>query len=148
MTWKSWLASKDAQTHATSKKELDNMRKLISRDLADAAVKGVSADRRFATAYNAALQAANMVIACAGYRITAKVGHHQLSLEAANLALGASADKLIQYFDTCRRKRNKIDYTQSHVASDTEAAEILIKAREISGMVEGWIAKQHPGLKK
>lgn len=56
------------------------MRELIARDLADAGVAGLSADRRFATAYNAALQAANMAVACAGYRITARTGHHQVSL--------------------------------------------------------------------
>src|SRR5712691_10894901 len=38
------------------------MRALIARDLADAGIVGLSADRRFATAYNAALQAANMAI--------------------------------------------------------------------------------------
>jgi hypothetical protein len=43
-------------------------RALIARDLADASLAGLSADRRFATAYNAALQAANMAIACAGYK--------------------------------------------------------------------------------
>ena len=32
------------------------MRALVARDLADAQVPGLSADRRFATAYNAALQ--------------------------------------------------------------------------------------------
>jgi hypothetical protein len=42
------------------------MRAFVARDLADAKVKTLSADRRFATAYNAALQAANMAIACAG----------------------------------------------------------------------------------
>jgi hypothetical protein len=41
------------------------MRALIARDLADASLAGLSADRRFATAYNAALQAANMAIAYA-----------------------------------------------------------------------------------
>ena len=50
------------------------MRALIARDLADAAVPGLSADRRFATAYNAALQVANTAIASAGYRVTAKTG--------------------------------------------------------------------------
>ena len=74
MTWTSLLANKEAQKHGTSKKELDNMRALIARDLTDAGIAGLSADRRFATAYNAALQAANMAIACAGYRITSKVG--------------------------------------------------------------------------
>jgi len=43
-----------------------NMRALIARDLADASLAGLSADRRFTTAYNTALQAANMAIACAG----------------------------------------------------------------------------------
>ena len=33
------------------------MRALVARDLADSKVAGLSADRRFATAYNAALQA-------------------------------------------------------------------------------------------
>jgi hypothetical protein len=74
VTWTSLLANKEAQKHKTSKKELDNMRALVARDLADASLAGLSADRRFATAYNAALQAANMAIACAGYRIASKVG--------------------------------------------------------------------------
>ena len=85
MTWTSLLANKEAQKHKTSKKELDNMRALIARDLADASLAGLSADRRFATAYNAALQAANMAIACAGYRIVSKVGHHRVSLESTKL---------------------------------------------------------------
>ncbi len=62
MTWTSLLANNEAQKHKTSKKELDNMRALIARDLADASLGGLSADRRFATAYNAALQAANILV--------------------------------------------------------------------------------------
>jgi hypothetical protein len=85
VTWTKLLANKEAQRHKTSKKELDNMRALIARDLADAGIAGLSADRRFATAYNAALQAANMAIVCAGYRIMSKVGHHRVSLESTKL---------------------------------------------------------------
>jgi hypothetical protein len=66
VTWTKLLANKEAQRHETSKKELDNMRALIARDLADTSLAGLSADRRFATAYNAALQAANMAIAGRG----------------------------------------------------------------------------------
>ena len=106
MTWTKLLANKEAQRHKTSKKELDNMRALIARDLADAGIAGLLADRRFATAYNAALQAANMAIACAGYRITSKVGHHRVSLESTKLVLGKPAHKCADYFETCRRKRN------------------------------------------
>ena len=122
------------------------MRELIARDLADAGVAGLSADRRFATAYNAALQAANMAVACAGYRITAKIGHHKVSLESATLALGKSAEELTGYFEICRRKRNQIDYTHSHVASETEAKEIVTNAKYFYELVEAWIANNHAKL--
>jgi uncharacterized protein (UPF0332 family) len=124
------------------------MRALIARDLADASIAGLSADRRFATAYNAALQAANMAMACAGYRIVSKIGHHRVSLESVKLVLGKSADKYADYFEACRRKRNTIDYTFSNVATETEATEILVQASEFYCKIEDWISKNHPSLKK
>jgi uncharacterized protein (UPF0332 family) len=148
VTWTKLLASKDVQKHKTSKKELDGMRALIARDLADAAIAGLSADRRFATAYNAALQAVSMAIACAGYRVTSKMGHHKISLASARLVLGPVAYQYADYFETCRRKRNVIDYSHSQVATETEAREILEKAGQFRQLVEAWIAKNHPALKK
>ena len=148
MTWTKLLANKDAQKRKTSKKELDNMRALIARDLADARLAGLSADRKFATAYNAALQAANMAIACARYRIVSKVGHHRVSLETTKLVLDKPAHKYADYFEACRRKRNTIDYTFSNVATDTESKEIVVQAAEFYNEVENWIAKNHPALKK
>jgi hypothetical protein len=142
------LASKEAQKHKTSKKELDNMRALIARDLADAAIAGLSADRRFAPAYNAALQAANMAIACAGYRVVSKLGHHRVSLESMKFVLGNSAHQHVDYFEICRRKRNTIDYAFSDVATETEANELLLQANGFYNQVEDWIAKNHPSLRK
>jgi allantoicase len=147
VTWTKLLANKEALRHKTSKKELDNMRALIARDLADASLAGLSADRRFATAYNAALQAANMAIACAGYRIMSKVGHHRVSLESTKLVLDKPVHNYADYFETCRRKRNTIDYTFSNVATETEAKEILVHAKRFYGEVEDWITKNHPALK-
>jgi hypothetical protein len=49
MSWRQLLASGSVRKHAATRQELDNLRP--------------SADRRFATAYNAALQLAKMVIA-------------------------------------------------------------------------------------
>src|SRR6185503_9460654 len=42
-----FLASHDVQPHRTSKQELDSLRALVARDLADACVLALSADRRF-----------------------------------------------------------------------------------------------------
>ena len=59
-----------------------------------------------------------------------KVGHHRVSLESTKLVLGKPAHKYADYFETCRRKRNTIDYSFSNVATETEAKEILVQAAE------------------
>lgn len=146
MIWKKLLAEHKVHTHSTSKKELDALRAVITRDLSDAAVKGLSEDRRFATAYNAALQAAKMAIACAGYRLANTPGHHRLTFDAALLALGSSAVRSLDYFETCRRKRNVIDYDHAFVATKTEAEEIVAEAQAFFKLVENWIAAHHPKL--
>jgi hypothetical protein len=85
MSWKRWLAADDIRAHKTSRQELENLRALITRDLADASVPGLSADRRFATAYSAALQAATIAVACSSYRVSAQAGHHAITFQAAVL---------------------------------------------------------------
>lgn len=86
-----------------------------------------------------------MAIACAGYRVVGQ-GHHQVSYEAAELAVGASVSQLVSYFELCRRKRNTLDYDMANVVSDTEAVEVLQKAREFKTEVEAWIAANHPNF--
>lgn len=148
MTWTQLLANNEVKQHKTSKKELDRIRAAVARDLADASLKALSADRRFATAYNAALQSTKMAIACAGYRVTAGTGHHRISFEAVKLAVGKPADLYSDYFDRCRRKRNVIDYDDVNVATETEAEEIMRKAKEFAELIERWIAKNHPALSR
>jgi hypothetical protein len=129
------LAARKIHTHQSSKQELDEFRAVVKRDLADAALPALSEDRRFATAYNAVLQVARMATACAGYRVAAVPGHHALSFECAGPALGKQADRLVLFFDGCRRKRNVIDYTGVEIATATEAAELLQLAEEFSALV-------------
>src|SRR5208283_3678094 len=138
MSWKQLLAERKVYTHQTSKQEHD-LRAVIRRDLADAAIPALSEDRQFATAYNAALQTAKMAIACAGYRVASVPGHHRLTFEGAKLALGKPAEHLADYFDACRRKRNEIDYTGATIATTTEADELLLHAKSFLALVEAWI---------
>jgi hypothetical protein len=148
MTWTKLLRENRVHPHTTSRKELNEIRRLVARDLADAALPGLSEDRRFATAYNAALQTANMAIACAGYRVGSVPGHHRLTFEAAKLALGKAAANLTDYFDSCRRKRNEIDYTGATIATTTEAEELLTHAKAFLALVEGWIESNYPASKR
>ena len=146
MSWQKLLRTNKVHPHTTSGQELAELRRLVARDLADASLTSLSEDRRFATAYNAALQTAKMAIACSGYRVASVPGHHRITFEAAALALGNSSEPLTDYFDACRRKRNEIDYTGAAIATETEAEEILLHARAFLKMVEGWVAKSHPAL--
>lgn len=145
MSLAAFLASKRIERHLTSSNELAGLRKLIARDMADAIVPGLSADRTFATAYNAVLQLSKMVLACAGYRVSATLpGHHQTTFEVAGLILGAPGRQLTDYFETCRRKRNVIDYDSAEVTKDSQASELLEKAAGYRSLVDGWIAKNKP----
>src|ERR1700723_2688351 len=147
MSWTKLLAARKIHTHQSSKQELDELRAVIKRDLADAAIPALSEDRRFATAYNAALQTAKMAIACAGYRIASVPGHHRLTFEGAKLSLGKQAEQMTDYFDACRRKRNEIDYTGATIATTTEADELLAHAKSFLKMVEEWIETTHPMMR-
>jgi hypothetical protein len=104
VTWAEILASGRVKRHTTSVKEISELRQVVGRDLQDAAVEVVSADRRFATAYNAVLQLAKMVIASSGYRVVG-LGHHFTTFEALEIAMGPSVPELLAYFDACRLKR-------------------------------------------
>ena len=77
-----------------------------------------------------------MAIACAGYRVASGGGHHQITFQAVKIVLGSKVKNLADYFDLCRRKRNMLDYDLANVATDTEAVEILGKAREFRDLVE------------
>ena len=145
MSWRQLVANNRVRRHSTSRQELDDLRAVVARDLQDASLAGLSSDRTFATAYNAALQLAKMAIACAGYRVAFGAGHHQATFEAVKLvALGPTSSNLADYFDTCRRKRNLVDYDCAHAATETEAEELIRKAEEFRGLVETWIRKHHP----
>jgi hypothetical protein len=143
------LASKRLERrHRANVSEIENLRKLVGRDLTDAALPGLSADRTFATAYNAALQLSKIALACAGYRVSSTLpGHHQTTFEAAGLVLGPAGRPFTDYFETCRRQRNVIDYDYAEVATESEAGFLRQKLTEYQQLVESWITKNYPMLK-
>jgi uncharacterized protein (UPF0332 family) len=57
--------------------------------------------------------------------------------------MGSPVTALVTYFDTCRRKRNQVDYDLVNAATETEAEELIRKADEFQDLVEDWIRKHH-----
>lgn len=133
--------------HRTNRQEIASLFQVVERDLADAAITALSADRRFATAYNAALQAATAVMYSEGYRAHG-IGHHSTTFEFLKEAMGPDIASLADYFDDCRRKRNRADYIGVGYISMTEAEDLLREAREFTAQAQAWIQTHHPELQE
>ena len=68
MSLNSLLKAGKLKRHKTSAREISDLFEVVQRDLKDASIKELSADRRFATAYNAALQLTTILMYSHGYR--------------------------------------------------------------------------------
>lgn len=131
--------------HRTNRQEIASLFQVVERDLADAAITALSADRRFATAYNAGLQAATALMYSEGYRAQS-FGHHATVFEFLDEALGNDADQWASYFDDCRRKRNRADYVGVGGISTTEVEDLLKDANAFTVLARQWIHTHHPEL--
>ena len=87
MSLQRFLAEGRLRRQKTGRLEIRRLLQVTARDLSDSCVEGLSADRRFATAYNAALQLATVVLRAEGYR-TAGVGHHATVIACLRLIIG------------------------------------------------------------
>jgi hypothetical protein len=145
ISWRRLAVDGRVEPHKPSRRELAELRRTIRRNLQDASLSGLSDDNRFGIAYEAALMAAKMAIACAGYRIRGE-GSHETSFIALEIALGPSAAQIGRYFQQCRRTRNEISYTRAGVVDSNDVREIIEQTRLLQELVEAWIANRHPHL--
>jgi uncharacterized protein (UPF0332 family) len=133
--------------HRTNPQEIASLFRVMERDLADAAITALSADRRFATAYNAALQAATAVMYSEGYRAHG-IGHHSTTFRFLKEVMDPEMSALADYFDDCRRKRNRADYVGAGYISVTEAEDLLMEARKFAAQAQAWIQTHHSELQE
>jgi len=131
------------QKHKTSKDEIANLFGLIERDLRDAAIEELSDDRRFTIAYNAVLQCGTAIMYCLGYR-TKGEAHHYYTFEFLREALGSKHEDQIDYFNSCRSKRNRTDYDAAGEISETEVGELLEEANKFYKFTRNWISQKFP----
>ena len=145
MSLKQLLSDSRIKAEATSKTEIDELRRMTDSNLSDAQVTGLSAQGKFEFAYNAGRHIATMVIRACGYRVSSKMGHHYYTFEALSAA-DAQFDAIADYFNQCREKRNDFSYDSPVVVTDTEADDILTNALKFRSDFEKWLKSKHPGL--
>ena len=131
--------------HKAAAQEIRKLFAVVERDLADAQITRVSLDRRFITAYNAALQAGRAILAAEGYR-TSGQSHHATVFQALRDLLDKEHHHLLDYMDDCRSKRNLAEYMGTEIASEQEVADLIEEAKKFADLAGDLIKDRHPQL--
>lgn len=146
MSLPDWERNGWLQSHKSSPNEVRDLLAVVDRDLADSAAEGLSADWGLNIAYNAALQAATVALAAAGYRAS-RDQHHYRVIQSLQETLGTDAST-INALDTFRKKRNAAGYDRAGLVSDADAKAMRDLAQRLKAAVVQWLKKHHPQLLK
>jgi hypothetical protein len=146
MTLKQWADNGWLESHGTSVEEIANLLAIVDRDLADAG-ESISPDWRFGIAYNAAQKLCTILLYAEGYR-AARVLQHYRTIQALPLILGPGHQADAEYLDSCRKKRNIVEYDYVGGATEDEALELSAYVGELQEVVLGWLKQHHPQLLK
>ena len=147
MLLKKWVSEKRLEVHKTNSDEIRNLFDLVERDIRDAMIVQLSADRRFATVYNAALQLATIALHVGGYRVKGgSAGHHWVTISSIPDIMGRNQKNRSDYFNACRTKRNITDYDRVGEISEEEVSDLIREVKEFKRDVITWIKQKYHDL--
>ena len=146
MSLKEWQNYGWLRPHQTSPQEVQDLLKIVDRDMLDAK-SNASSDWRFGIAYNAALKCCAILLHSSGYRAVAAQAH-QRTIEALPVILGDTWKADGEYLNKCRSKRNTAEYDMVGVATDNDVKELLEFTGKLKQTVIAWLQTNHPSLVK
>ena len=144
MTLKEWEGNGWLKAKPSSCQEIQNLLAIVERDLQDSEGP-ISSDWRFGIAYNAALKLCTILLRVEGYLAAHGLQHYR-TIQAMPLILGEARKHDAIYLDSCRTKRNTVEYDRAGAASEHEAKELLQFAKELKKDVLSWVKEKHPEL--
>lgn len=142
MSLRQWAENGWIKAEPSSIQEIKDLFGIVDRDIKDAG-GAISADWRFGIAYNAGLKLALILLRTEGYRPDRQSMHYR-AIHAIPLILGDEYREGAEYLDTCRIKRNSVEYDMVGGATYSDAEELIafvIKFREV---VRDWVERIHP----
>ena len=145
MSLEQWFRNNWLKKHRTGRDEIASLLAIVERDLQDAQASDISADWRFGIAYNAALKLCTILLYAEGYRPEKTLQHYR-TLQALPLILGPARKADAEYLDTCRAKRNTLEYDYVGGVSDADANELIAFVQDLKQAVLAWLKKSHPDL--
>jgi len=140
-----WQENGWLRPHQSSRQEIRKLLDIVRRDLSDARERGISDDWRFGIAYNAALKLCTILLGAEGYRPSHDLAHYR-TLQTLPLILGESRKFDADYLDTCRRKRNTVEYDYVGGATKADVEELIEFIESLEGDVLAWLRERHPEL--
>lgn len=144
MTLKQWMDNGWLRPHKTSVEEIENLFMIIDRDLKDAD-GSISDDWRFGIAYNAALKLCTILLYSEGFKAEKTLQHYR-TIQALTLILGKERKGDAEYLDSCRSKRNIVEYDYVGGVTGHDADELIEFVKELKADVLDWLNKNHPEL--
>jgi hypothetical protein len=144
MSLDAWAKAGWLKAHKPSKAQIADLFGIVDRDLEDAG-RGVSPDWQFGIAYNAVLKLCMILLSAEGWRAERNLAHYR-TLQALPLILGKEHQSDADYLETCRTKRNLVEYDAAGRVSAKEAKELAAFARGLRETVVGWLGENHPEL--
>lgn len=144
MSLRDWAKDGWLRPHRTTPDQIAAQLALVDRDLKDAG-RELSADWQFNIAYNAALQLCSILLNAEGWRPERNLAHYR-TLQSLPLILGNDWQNDADYLDTCRSKRNKIEYDAIGQVTGAEAKELADFAKKLRKEVLAWLKEKHPEL--
>jgi hypothetical protein len=145
MTLSKWAEYGWLRPHRTTRQEIGDLLAIVDRDLSDAQSGGISTDWQFGIAYNAALKLCTILLYAEGYRAGQGLQHHR-TIQSLPLIFGSSRESDAAYLDSCRVKRNTVEYDRIGTTSDSEALELISFVRELRAEVVMWLQANYPEL--
>lgn len=141
MSLAEWAKNGWLRPHKSSHIEIDNLLKIVDRDIHDANTKGLSDDWKFGIAYNAALKLCTILLHGSGYRSEKNLAHYR-TIQALPLILGHKHSANADYLDTCRKKRNETEYDMAGGVSREEVKELVTFCIELRLEVIKWLERE------
>lgn len=145
MSLNDWAKAGWIRPHKTTRPQIADLFAIVDRDLADARTARLSTDWQFGIAYNAALKLCTILLYAEGWRPEKNLAHYR-TLQSLPLILGAGRSADADYLDTCRAKRNTVEYDMAGQTSPEEAKELIEFAASLRGNVLDWLKRRHPTL--
>jgi hypothetical protein len=146
MSLEQWLQTGSLLRHEPTLAGIRQHFEVVDRDLADAAVTGLSSDCRFNLAYNAGLQLCAIALHANGFKAAKGGGHHFTTINALDLCVGDSLKDTKVYLSRCNRLRSQGIYDRVGVVQETDAVELLATIKTLRRDVQEWLQKSHPDL--